>query len=224
VQQGKELYVGTTEQAAKLAPIKGLEPPVILTDSYPGFFCKQKCLPGERWGIISVSLKKLNEEMFAPSPAFIEKFTKKRRGKLEDRIQAILDKIHTYKTKWQKSLNGCGVCLYLANVPPAAIQKVMIYNPDGREANSAINKIVGELPKPDTVTASQHKASYAKSLSVLKWFNGEEVSCGDFNGHVNSKLAAELDDTLNNRYGLDVYYIKPEEKVRKSNVHKEIRK
>jgi hypothetical protein len=221
VQQGKEfLYVGTNEQAAKLAPVKGFDPPVILTDAYPGFFCKQSCLNGERWGIISIRYDQLNEEMFAPSPAFIERHIKNRRGKTEDRINAILGKIQIYKTKWQNSLKGCGVCLYLAHIPPSAIQKVMIYSPNGRDANPAINKLVGELPEPNSITPAEHKALYTKSLGILKWFNGEIVKCEDvFDGHTNIKLINELDSKLNNRHGLDIYYMKPEEKVRKG-IHK----
>lgn len=220
-QQGKELiYIGTNEQAAKLAPVKGIDPPVVLTDTYPGFFCKQSCLNGERWGIISISCSQLNQEMFAPSPAFVEKYTKNRRGKPEDRLQAILSKIHLYKTKWQKSLSGCGVCMYLAPIPPSAIQKVMIYSAHGRDANPAINKLVGELPEPNSISPSEHKALQNKSLGILKWFNGEMVKCEDiFDRQTNIKLINELDDKLNNRIGLDIYYLKAEEKARKG-IHK----
>lgn len=223
VPQGRELlYIGTTEQAAKLAPVKGIDPLAILTDTYPGFFCKQNCNQNERWGIISISYNQLNEEMFAPSPVFIDRYGKNRRGKAEDRIQEILNKIHNYKTKWQKSLNGCGVCLYLGRIPPQAIQKVMIYSPTGRDANTSINNLIAELPEPYSISPAEHKALYSKSLGILKWFNGEAVKCEDiFNGQTSIKLISEIDDKLNNRYGLDIYYMKPEEKGRKG-VHKQL--
>jgi len=195
VQQAREfLYVGTTEQAAKLAPLKGLEPPIFLTDVYPGFFCKQQCNNGERWGIISVNFNQLNTEMIAPPPAY--------KGS---------------KRKWDQSLTNCGVCLYKARIPPQAIHKVMIYTPVGRDANIAINNLVNELPEPHLISPTQHKALYAKSLGILKWFNGESVKCEDiFNGKTNIKLISELDDKLNNRFGLDIYYIRPEERGKKN--------
>ena len=220
-QQDKELlYIGTNEQAAKLAPVKGFDPPVVLTDTYPGFFCKQNCPGNERWGIISVNCNQLNSDMFAPSPAFVEKSTKNRHGKIEDRLNSILNKIHLYKTKWQKSLSGCGVCLYLAHIPPSAIQKVMIYSHNGRDANIAINKLVGELPEPNTISPSEHKALQNKSLGILKWFNGEMVKCEDiFDRQTSIKLINEFDDKLNNRIGLDIYYLKAEDKGKKG-IHK----
>ncbi len=208
------LYVGTTEQIAKLAPIRGLEPPIFLTDVYPGFFCKQIC-QDERWGIISVNITQLHEEMFAPSPSYIDKFKKyKDPNAAQEKINKILSKIANYKGKWGQSLQSCGVCVYTSHIPPAAIQKVMIYNPAGRDSNVAINQLLEELPKPTAISPAQHKATYSKSLGVLRWFNGEPVKCEDiFNGQTNIKLINEIEDKLNNRFGLDLYYLKPEDKA-----------
>ena len=204
------LYIGTNEQVAKISPVKGLEPPIYLTDVYPGFFCKQNCHNGERWGIISVRLDQLFTGMFAPSPTYLQKHIKSKKP---------ID-ITNHKTKWDKSLNNCGVCVYTARIPPSAIHKVMIYTPVGRDANIAINNLVNELPIPDLVSPTEHKALYSKSLGVLKWFNGEPVRCEDiFNGQTNIKIINEFDNKLNNRFGLDVYYIRPEEK--KKNIRKE---
>ena len=190
-QQDKKLYIGTNEQTAKLSPAKGLIAPIFLTDVYPGFFCKETCKNNERWGIISVSLDKLRLDMFAPSLAF-------------------------KKTKtWEKSLTEHGVCVYLSQIPPNAIQKVMIYNPSGKHTNIVINQLVNESPNPTSLTSSVHKINYTKSLGISRWLNGEEIKCVDiFNGDNNVKLI-EYEDELANRFGLDVYYIKPEEKGRK---------
>lgn len=214
LQDKKLLYIGTSEQVAKLAPNKGLEPPVFLTDVYPGFFCKQSCKAEDRrWGIISVNLDQLCIEMLAPSPMFVEKNTKNKKEPLEERLKKIRDNISVYKNKWQKSLNDCGVCLYLSHIPPKAIQKIMIYSAVGKDANTAINKLVDELPEPYSVSPSEHKAIYPKSLGILKWFNGDMIKCEDiFNGKTNINLISEID----NRFGLDVFYIKPEEKGRKN--------
>lgn len=199
--QANLLYVGTTEQIAKLAPHKGLTPPVFLTDIYPGFFCKQDCQNG-RWGIISINVGKLYKEMFAPSPAYIDRLSKKQTKEApSERYQKILDRISDHKTKWQKSLTSSGVCLYLDNIPPSAIEKVMIYDTVGNSTNNHINKLLSELPSPYDLTPAEHKALYNKASCLLNWLNGKETDC--FNGEAD------------NRMGLDLYYTKPEEKMRK---------
>jgi len=207
VQQDKILYIGTNEQTAKLAPAKGLMAPIFLTDVYPGFFCKETCKnEGERWGIISVSTSKLNLDMFAPSPAFMNK---------KDKRNISIDDVANYKSKWEKSLIESGTCVYLSSIPSDAIQKIMIYNPSGKHTNIVINKLINELPTP-TSSLSEHKTNYPKSLGVSRWLNGEEVRCEDiFNGDTNIKLINETEEKLANRFGLDVYYLKPEEKGKK---------
>lgn len=212
VPQAKTLYVGTNEQVAKLAPVSGLEPPIYLTDVYPGFFCKQLAKDG-RWGIISVDVNALYQEMLAPSPEYLNKH-KKNKVTAKD-----LARLRT-RTTWQKSIDNCGVCVYTSRIPPNAIQKVMIYSPVGRDTNTAINQLVSELPEPHSITPSEHKALRQKSLGILRWFAGEAVRCDDiFNGQTNLKLINEIDDKLINRAALDVYYIRQEEKERKR-VHK----
>jgi hypothetical protein len=201
-QDNEFLYIGTNEQAAKLAPLKGLEPPIFLTDVYPGYFCKQFCDGDKRWGIISVNVKQLLTEMMAPYPAWLTK-----------NIKSNNPSIANHKSKWNKSLINCGVCVYTAHIPSHAIHKIMIYTPVGRDTNIAINNLVDELPPPNLISPKEHKALYRKSLGVLRWFAGEPVRGEDiFNGTMNGKI----DDKLSNRFGLDLYYIKPEERGRKN--------
>ncbi len=206
----KVLFIGTNEQKAKVAPLKGLEPPIFLTDVYPAFFCKQDCTNGERWGILSVCLTDLYADKLAPSPSYIKKYTKTNKT-----AEQILNEIERYKSKWEKSLSGCGVCVYNLPIPPKAIQRIMIYSCAGRETNATINRLINELPEPHSVSPATHKALYHKSLGLSRWFNGEEVRCEDiYNGETNIKLVNELDGSLTNRLGLDMYYLKSEEKKR----------
>lgn len=207
--QQVKLFIGTNEQTAKLAPVKGLEPPIFLTDVYPAFFCKQNCTNGERWGILSVYINDLHTSNLAPSPNYIKKSNK---NKSTDEI---LKNIGYYKSKWQKSLDTCGVCVYTLPIPPEAIRKIMIYSDKGRDTNPAINQLVSELPTPHEISPSEHKTLYRKSLSISRWFDGENISCEDiFNGKTNVKLISELevDKKLVNKSGLDLYYLRTEEK------------
>jgi hypothetical protein len=201
VPQDEFLYIGTNEQSAKLAPLKGLEPPIFLTDVYPGYFCKQFCDGDKKWGIISVNVKQLFTEMMAPYPAWLIK-----------NIKSENPNIITHKGKWNKSLINCGVCVYNAHIPSTAIHKIMIYTPVGRDTNIAINNLINELPSPNIISPKEHKYLYNKSLGVLRWLAGDPVRCEDiFNGKVNGKI-----DELSNRFGLDLYYTKPEERGRKN--------
>ncbi len=218
-QDDKILYIGTTEDVAKLAPSKGLEPPVFLTDIYAGFFCKSVCPPeAERWGIISVKLNTLYQDMIAPSPAFIQRINKLRTrnpAALEKQRKEILENLANYKNKWKLSLAQSGVCVYLLKIPPTAIEKIMIYNINGRDTNPVINDIIKDSASPYEQTAYSHKHSYHKGLAITRWFNGEAIRCHDiYNGQTTIKQYNEIDDKLNNRLGLDVYYIKTEEKYK----------
>ena len=194
VQQDSEiLYVGTNEQIAKLAPIKGLKAPVILTDVYSGFFCRKN--NDLKWGIISIIVDKLCDGMFAPFHFKSDK-----------------------KINWQKSLKDHGACLYNRDIPQSAILKVTIYNPVGNEANIIINKLIEEQNPQEN-----HKLNYKRNLGITKWLNGEDVDYEEiYNGETSYKLINEMGEKLRNKSGLDVFYFKPEEKVRKSkNVDKE---
>lgn len=116
VPQDKLLFVGTTEKIAKLAPLKGLEPPNYLTNLYPGVFCRD--CGDMKWGIISVDTSVLFPDMMSP-------FKSSARN----------------KRKWKLSLDKYHVCIYHGRIPAAAIVKVMTYNP---KSNDFITKTILE--------------------------------------------------------------------------------
>jgi len=185
-QQDKFLFIGTDEQTAKSAPVKGVSPPIFLTDVYPTYFCPRDV---ERWGIISVNLKYL--DMPSPYP-------------------------HNSKHKWQKSLDTCGLCTYHTLIPPTAIEKVMIYTPYGKHSNSLITELLLAQTDPRLLTTKEHKLNYDKNLCLTKWLNGEEVLVDSFElCFINYKALDEVRDKIHNKSGLDIYYIRAEEKKRR---------
>lgn len=193
VQQDNILYVGVSEQIAKMSPTKGLQPPVILTNVYAPFLCLKnlKDEPAGRWGIISVRLDKLSREMLTPCQAYMKKYKKDNKG-------------------WEKSLQLYGTCIYPVEIKPYAIERVMIYDPIGRDSNKIINDLVSKQnPNKD------HKANYVKNLAITKWLNGEEINCDDLCENMTQKAKVEIEEMLYQRSALDVYYIRPEDKVRK---------
>ncbi len=212
VPQDRLLFVGTNEQIAKSAPNKGLPPLSVLTDVYTGFFCKQSSKNDEKWGIISVNLNELRQDMLAPYIGYLDKFTKNKDLSLLERHQKLLANISKYKSKWNKSLEEAGACMYLAQIPSSAIKKVMIYTPSGRDGNIVVNDCVTNSPSPASNPPSYHKANYKKHLGISRWLNGEDVKCEDV---FEEKVNFDLENLLANRYGLDIYYMKPVEKGKK---------
>lgn len=185
-QQDRFLFIGTDEPTAKSAPVKGFSPPIFLTDVYPTYFCPRDV---ERWGIISVNLKFIG--MPSPYP-------------------------HNSKYKWQKSLDACGLCTYHHLIPPNAIEKVMIYTPYGKHSNDLITELLLAQPDPRQLTSKEHKSKYDMNLCLTKWLNGEEVLAEDFaNCFSNYKEFDLVRDKLHNKSGLDIYYIRAEEKKRR---------
>jgi hypothetical protein len=182
-QQDKFLFIGTDEQTAKSAPVKGVNLPIFLTDVYPTYFCPRDV---ERWGIISVNLKYLG--MPNPYP-------------------------HNAKYKWQKSLETCGLCTYHHLIPPTAIEKVMIYTPYGKHSNDLITELLLAQPDPRHLTTKAHKSKYENNLCLTKWLNGEEVTADSFESCFTYKESVK--DKIHNKSGLDIYYIRAEEKKRR---------
>lgn len=180
----KVLFIGTDEQTAKSAPVKGINPPIFLTDVYPTFLCPRDV---EKWGIISINLKYLNA---LPNPY-----------------------PHNSKVKWHKSLENCGLCTYHSLIPPNAIERVMTYTPHGKHSNKFITNTLLECSDPRHITPKEHKSNYEKNLCLTKWLNGEEVRVSDF-----EPCFENLDsfkDEIHNKSGLDIYYIRTEDKKRR---------
>ena len=198
----KILFVGANEQIAKLAPTKGLEPPVFLTDIYPGFFCLQSH-NGSKCGIISVNQEVLIPDMFAPFHFYI---------KSKDKDE-VLKNIKDYKTRWKKSLQECGVCIYTGPIQSFAIEKIVTYSPT---ANDYLTKFITEQPNPCEVSAKDHKYNYNSNLAIARWLNGEDIKAEDIlDKKLNHKTFCELSDKLANRSGLDLYYQRSEKEKRK---------
>lgn len=183
----KTLFIGTDEQTAKSAPVKGISPPNLLTDVYPTFSCPRDV---EKWGIIAINLKYLT---VTPTPYPLNS-----------------------KIKWQKSLETCGLCNFTANIPPNAIEKIMIYTPYGKMGNTLITELLLGQLDPRKVTPKEHKSNYEKNLCLTKWLHGEEVLVEDFEPCFSDfKVLDTFRDKIHNKSGLDIYYIRAEDKKKR---------
>lgn len=195
-----KLYVGVTEEIAKVAPTKGLSPVSFLTNIYPGHFC----LKYRKWGIVTVKTNMLCPDMFGPFHLYVDKHSKSRNKDVEARQKKILDNILKYKDRWQQSLSSCGICTYAGNVPAYAIAKVTIFD---SAQNSLIKSLVEMQVSPFEISPQDHKALYHKNLGITRWLAGEMVTPqtlypeqGDF------KKLCEIGEKILDRESLEVFY------------------
>lgn len=201
------LYVGTSEEKAKLAPVYGLNSPVILTDVYCGQFAKLEST--NRWGIIKVNIEALFPVGMAPFHYWLERKYKKagRKDSLEERLQHFIDNIDDYQYLWEKSLDECGVCLYMIDLPIAAIDRISIYDPVVRTKN----KFISDSPNvsnPYHIHIGNHKKNYRVNHCLTRWLMGEAVTGEDWSDNMTDSI--KISEKLGNRQALDIFYQKPD--------------
>ena len=190
------VYVGMGAMNAKMASNLGLEPPVILTDVYAGYFASKH----DNWGIIEIDTSLLFPDSFAPFHGYIEK--SKRRGKKAGNRQKYLDKIAEYKKEWKKSLADCGVYLYLAHIPPNAISRIATFKPD---TNDFIRKKATNV-NPWEITAEEHKNNYWMNYCVATW-----LACSPLDPEIEkSKEYVKMLGDFQDRSGLELYHFQTE--------------
>ncbi len=193
------LYVGLTELDAKNAPVKGVEPHVVLSDVYPGYFASCAAKGVSKWGIVQVDIESLVPGNLAP---FYEYVKRTKRLRTTD-PQKSLEAVERYRSSWRKSLDSCGVIVYLGKLPPVSIVKVTIYDAYGKLANNYVTK-QSEMTNPWTLSPEQRKESYAGNLALTRWLICDAVNGADFT--TDEQSASKLDDNLHNRHGLDLYH------------------
>jgi hypothetical protein len=131
-----KLYCGTTERIAKVAPVTGINPAndrIYLTDVYPGylaFFASTNS--SDRFGIIEIDLTVLDQSNFLPCEWYLEQTARQKAKSERDqhkRLEALRKNLVKYQSKWKKSLQEIGVCVYDAIIPKKALSRITIYDP-----------------------------------------------------------------------------------------------
>jgi len=206
----KFLYVGTTETIAKSAPVKGIEPPVVLSDVYPGYFAFWASTCHQRWGILEVDIENLMPDHLAPFNGYTEKRSRRKKlteEEINQRRDLHLEKAWEQRNKWQESLEACGVVLYFMQIPPHAINKVTTYDAFGKGANSFVTESCIKH-NPWEISAPDHRAAYAFNEALTQWLTCSEVA--QAKALSNGVKAERADEHLQNRLGLDLYYRRTE--------------
>jgi len=192
-----KLYIGTDQLRAKTVFLEPLNPPLILTDSYPGYFCLYN-FPTSIWGIIEVDVDELPEDSLYPFHGYIESLS--RRGNqtpksIASRREKCLANVKNYKTSWKKSLENCGVCICSSRIHPLAISRISTYDP---ESNSYVTKAFCDVD-PWEIKSKDHLQNLESYSILTKWLICENVS--------GETLASN--EALTNRDGLNLYYQRP---------------
>jgi hypothetical protein len=210
------LYVGTTESAAKLAPVMGVNPnnkPVHLTDVYPGLFAFQASgRTHDRFGILEIVTSFLDISNLLPCSWYVEQTSRHKvkngkNGKAPPRRKETIRKaLEKRRAKWKDSLMKIGVCLYDGFIPKKAIRKITIYDP-------ASNTVITEAISGAHLHVGVHKKCYRRNLAVRHWLSGEHVSVEDWLGEelldTPKDQREQLAEQLQNKLGLDIFYHEP---------------
>jgi hypothetical protein len=214
--EGTRLFFGTSEEIAKLSPITGLHPEQVvaahpkglsrsrvnrkkdwlyLTTVYGAYFALCNTNPTERWGLIEVDLAALDRTALSPDDDYVRQLHRARLGS------------HSANglTRWQDSLLDLGVCVYKADIQPAFIVRVAIFDPLSNpfithEVSQAVPSIAG------------HRRDWKRCQTLTRWLMGENITWQDW---VAESLAEDSEEGnrlgagLQERSGLDIFYCRP---------------
>jgi len=209
----EKLYIGTTEKIAKSAPVVGIDPGrdyLYLTDTYPGYFAFYGSThSSDRYGIVEVGLALLDPEAFYPADWYLEQASR-RHGKTAAERNRILNayrkNLDQHQSKWKTSLKNLGVCMYSDPIPKKAIRRVTVYDP-------AYNPIITDAIVATRLSLKEHKANLRRNRALTRWLIGEEITVEDWLGKaadtMDKKEKEDLADSLQSKWGLDVFYYGP---------------
>lgn len=158
-------YVGMPVKLAKLAPTYGISSSdfpnghIPVSSIHSAYYAKQMTPPGEAWGIVRLVPLHLFANKFFPLHEMIPSFK---------RAKANRNTFYDYQHLWDQSFTTFNTAFYGENIPPQAIDKVMVFDPSQNEfiANYASSY------KPDRDNSLLVKFRLAL---LAKWFMAEEI-------------------------------------------------
>jgi len=193
------LYHGTTETVARAALAEGLKPrgvtkaegnwdcashedAVYLTTVYAPYFAYSAVDDDkkENWGVVEVDTRKLGKEHLYPDEDYLEQVARFNPEEfdigpsMEERTDWFKEHLEDFKHLWEASLDGIGNCSFRGSVPPEAITRVAIFDPES-------NPTVAVTAIDPTITLMNYKICKEKYEALTQWFMGVvhvEALCG----------------------------------------------
>lgn len=187
------IYHGTDAETARLILEQGILPRsrtgksqwntpshpehVYLTRYYAGYFGYQAS-DGGPIGIIEVDLDQLDPACLYPDEDFVEQ-TLRAMGTLDPEIAgdeflrartlAIRHEIEQYQTLWEASLDGLGNVAHRGPIPPSAITRISLYDPDS-------NPYVTLQMLDPTITLLNAQLAGPIYEEITAWLMGDPVT------------------------------------------------
>ena len=162
---------------------------VYLTNAYAGYFAYQAVPEAENseeqfaipWGFIQVDTSRLDPNKFLPDEDWLEQATRHADGpwpkwcseegslSMIERTAWFRKHLEEFSHLWQRSLQELGNCAYQGEIPPEAIQSVVLFTPN-------TNTTMALLALAPQISLANYAISGAKYRSITRWFLGHDVT------------------------------------------------
>jgi hypothetical protein len=216
-----KLYHGTTEAIARQALKEGLKPrgvtgvetnwkhsvesnpsTVYLTDTFAPYFSMNAAEAGDRWAIVEVETRRLEQDKLVPDEDYLEQAT---RGAMADPTDRLFGPLNDCKTmeertrwfrdhlwvfagdsNWKSSLDGLGTCGYMGSIPKKAVTGIALFDPAEEPSIGwyVIDARVGIV----------NKAISGKGMqAITQWMMGYDVDPADLCGWKMAEIIPQLE-------------------------------
>jgi len=191
---------------------------VYLTDTYAPYFALAATptgkVPNTKWAIIEVDVDLLKTFLFLPDEDFLEQAT---RGQdhpddyfwgdlleaesMAERTEFFRENLESFQHLWRDSVNFLGNCAYQDIIPPTAITRVAIYDPNS-------NPFITMTALDPSISTINHQICADKYRGLTSWFFGEatvESLFGEIMMQViTPEHAAKVGEVIKNTTGLEI--------------------
>jgi hypothetical protein len=200
-----KLYHGTSASIARQALVEGLLPRsesgaeghwedcpsnpdlVYLTAAYAPYFAMTATEGDELWGIVEVDTDLLDEYDLLPDEDYLEQAS---RGQdlaavfgdgfpegnyMTERTEWFRERLHLFAHLWRKSIEGLGNCAHDGAIPPEAITRVAVFDPQ-------TNRSIAMMASDPMIAILNYQFCGDKYRALCAWMMGEDVDPIRFHG------------------------------------------
>jgi len=191
-----------TGKMSKWKHIPSSKDRVYLTEIYAPYYANAAAREGEKWGLIEVDVDRLDKNLLRPDEDFIAQALKRTSRKSEDLLkltEEVRDSIDNWQALWSKSIEWMGTCSYKGVVPPEAIPRVAIYDPES-------NPTMTLAALDPSISIENYRICGDKYRAITRWFFLEAVAAEEILG-----LPLEVARTM---YGTEEGWTAMQERIR----------
>jgi len=163
---------------------------VYLTAAYAPYFAFVAVPEGghERWAIIEVDTDLLAQGQLLPDEDFLEQGSRGQEApdwlveigfesnwEMTERTEWFRDNAMLFQSLWRESVTHLGNAAYRGNIPPEAITRVVLFEPQ-------LNAAIFQSAVDPSISLLNYKFTGAKYRALTQWMMGDEISVEQFYG------------------------------------------